>query len=120
MIAAIVIEQQRDPIVARDVAAVLGEVGQQEQRARIMVAGERDERSVGLPVHACRQYAMALTTHQPAAANALVIAIVHAPPFLFAAEQPYLWDYIIAPVAYHCRAALGGQILGQHDRTCRR
>ena len=41
------VEQQRDPRVEGDIAAVLREIGQQQKRARIEIGGEQDQRRVG-------------------------------------------------------------------------
>jgi len=40
------VEQQRDPRVECDIAAVLGKVGQQHERARVEIANDEDKRSI--------------------------------------------------------------------------
>jgi hypothetical protein len=49
------IEQQRDPRVEGDVAAVLGKVGEQQQRTRIEIDREQHQGCVGGAAEARRE-----------------------------------------------------------------
>ena len=61
------VEQQRDPRIERDVAAVLRQIGQQQKRARIEIGGDQDERRVGRAAHARGQGSALLSAQQPPA-----------------------------------------------------
>jgi hypothetical protein len=80
--------------IGGDVAAVLREIGQEEQRASIKIASDGDQRYIRARARlfekARRQRDMSLAAHRPATEPAVINALVHVPPFLFAAEQPYL------------------------------
>ena len=85
---------------------MLGEVGQQQQRARIEVAGDRHQRGIGLApevtARSLRGQAVvgkrriepaAGINRRPSCCGAFN-GFVHAHPFLFATERPYLGEHI--------------------------
>ena len=59
-----VFEQQRDQRVGSEVAGVLGEIGQQQERARIEIAGGRDQRDIGTPGQAGGERGVVAAAHQ--------------------------------------------------------
>ena len=60
------VEQQRDARVEGDVAAVLGEVGQQQQRARVEIGGDQHQRGIGCAAQAGGECRALAASHQPA------------------------------------------------------